>query len=73
VEAGGNNHGASFSANRNACLNDLVSAYLRDGTRPASRPGPDATCAANPAPEPAAVTSPATVRNAVAADAVWAR
>jgi pimeloyl-ACP methyl ester carboxylesterase len=55
LEKGGNNHGASLSANGNACLNELVSAYLGDGTRPAARPGADAVCAANPAPEPAFV------------------
>ncbi|MBC6460028.1 alpha/beta hydrolase [Actinomadura sp. HBU206391] len=56
LEKGGNNHGASLSGNGNACLNDLVSAYLGSGTRPASRPGPDAVCAAKPAPGPAVVT-----------------
>ena len=52
LEAGGNNQSASLSANNNACLNGYVSAYLRDGTRPAAQPGVDATCAARPAPVP---------------------
>jgi pimeloyl-ACP methyl ester carboxylesterase len=57
LEAGGNNHGASLSANRNACLNDIVSAYLGKGVRPSSKKGADATCAAMPAPDPTAATA----------------
>lgn len=52
VELGGNNHGVSLSLNANACLNFLVSSYLKSGTRPASRNGIDATCKANPDPVP---------------------
>ncbi|GLW62653.1 peptidase [Actinomadura rubrobrunea] len=63
LELGGNNHGASISANRNQCMNDHVAAFLRDGTLPASRKGADAFCKANPAPNPteaAAQTTAAT-------------
>lgn len=52
LETGGVFHGASLTANGNTCLNDLVSAYLRDGTRPAAAWGIDQTCAAPPRPVP---------------------
>ncbi|MFJ9822157.1 alpha/beta fold hydrolase [Streptomyces sp. NPDC101151] len=65
LELGGNNHGASLSANGNACLNGYVSAYLKDGTRPASEAGVDATCRANPEPDP---TAPARSSAALAAE-----
>ena len=54
LELGGNNHGASLSANGNACLNSYVSAYLKDGTRPGSPGEVDAYCQANPDPVPPA-------------------
>ncbi|MFD4413419.1 MULTISPECIES: alpha/beta fold hydrolase [unclassified Streptomyces] len=53
LEQGGHNVGAALSANNNACLNAYVSDYLRDGTRPASRSGVDATCEAAADPVPA--------------------
>jgi pimeloyl-ACP methyl ester carboxylesterase len=43
VEVGGGNHGISLSGNE--CLDGYLAAYLTDGTLPASRRGPDATCA----------------------------
>ncbi|WP_206664142.1 alpha/beta hydrolase [Thermomonospora catenispora] len=52
LEQGGHNVGAALSANDNACLNAHVSDYLRDGTRPASQAGVDATCPAPPDPVP---------------------
>jgi pimeloyl-ACP methyl ester carboxylesterase len=54
LERGGVFHGASLTANANACLNGHVIAYLRDGTRPTSANGVDAHCDANPLPDPAA-------------------
>ncbi|HEX2312673.1 MAG TPA: alpha/beta hydrolase [Thermomonospora sp.] len=54
LERGGNNHGASLSPNRNACLNGIVAGYLGTGVRPASRKGADAFCKATPAPDPTA-------------------
>ncbi|MCO5998487.1 alpha/beta hydrolase [Actinoallomurus rhizosphaericola] len=54
LERGGDNVDASLSANGNACLNDYVSSYLRDGTRPAAEKGTDAVCQANPEPNPTA-------------------
>lgn len=53
VERDGHSLGAALSANNNTCLDAYVSDYLRDGTRPASRWGTDATCeaAADPVPE----------------------
>jgi pimeloyl-ACP methyl ester carboxylesterase len=54
LERGGNFHGTALSPNGNPCMNGYVIAYLKDGTRPASRKGVDASCEANPAPEPAA-------------------
>lgn len=53
LEKGGHNVGAALSANNNACLNKYVGDFLRDGTRPASRSGADATCKASPDPVPA--------------------
>ncbi|MEU6406766.1 alpha/beta fold hydrolase [Streptomyces sp. NPDC046985] len=52
VELGGHNVGSALSANNNACLNAYASDYFRDGARPASRWGVDATCqaAADPVP-----------------------
>lgn len=64
LERGGNFHGASLTANDNACLNGHVAAYLRDGTRPAPAKGPDATCAASPPPEPETPASGAGARDA---------
>ncbi|MFJ5265775.1 alpha/beta fold hydrolase [Streptomyces sp. NPDC088387] len=54
LEAKGHNVGAALSANNNTCLNTYVGDFLRDGTRPASRKGIDATCqaAADPVPTP---------------------
>ncbi|MEW2353476.1 alpha/beta hydrolase [Spirillospora sp. NPDC029432] len=59
LELGGVFHGASLTANANACVNGHVIAYLRDGTRPASREGADARCAAGPEPDPAVPAVPA--------------
>ncbi|WP_214410898.1 alpha/beta hydrolase [Sphaerisporangium fuscum] len=53
VEAGGGNHGISL--NGNTCLDGYLAAYLADGSLPASRPGPDATCAPPADPVPPAV------------------
>lgn len=50
VEDGGGNHGVTLAGNE--CIDRHLSAYLTDGTVPASRPGPDATCAPSPDPEP---------------------
>jgi pimeloyl-ACP methyl ester carboxylesterase len=57
VEVGGGNHGISLSGND--CLDTHLAAYLTDGTVPASRPGPDATCATlgDPAPPQANVAA----------------
>ncbi|MFF5337838.1 alpha/beta fold hydrolase [Streptomyces sp. NPDC013181] len=52
VELGGHNVGSALSANNNACLNTHVSDYLRDGTRPTSWWGIDATCQAPADPVP---------------------
>lgn len=52
LELDGNNIGASLSANADACLNSYVTAYFRDGSRPASTGGTDAYCQANPGPVP---------------------
>ncbi|WP_335979350.1 alpha/beta fold hydrolase [Streptomyces sp. CA2R106] len=54
VEHGGFEHETSMSRNANACMNAYVSAFFKDGSRPAAGPGADATCAANPAPAPPA-------------------
>lgn len=51
VESGGGNHGISLSGN--ACLDEYLVDYLRDGSLPRSRPGADASCRALPDPEPA--------------------
>ncbi len=51
VQAGGHNHGVTFSGDE--CVDERVAAYLGGGGLPPSRPGPDATCKAGPAPEPA--------------------
>ena len=48
VEDGGGNHGVTLAGNE--CIDRHLSAYLTDGTVPASRPGPDATCAPCPTP-----------------------
>lgn len=48
VEEGGGNHGISLSGNK--CLDEKVSAYLETGR------AADATCPAQPAPKPAALT-----------------
>ncbi|MFF3646581.1 alpha/beta fold hydrolase [Streptomyces sp. NPDC002564] len=52
LERGGYEHETSLSRNANTCINALVGAYLKDGTRPAPGKGADATCQANPAPVP---------------------
>ncbi|WAX76377.1 alpha/beta hydrolase [Streptomyces sp. KMM 9044] len=52
LERNGYEHETSLSRNANTCVNGYVSAYLRDGSRPASGKGADATCEANPAPVP---------------------
>ncbi|MFZ3597761.1 alpha/beta fold hydrolase [Streptomyces sp. BH104] len=52
LEKGGHNVGAALSANNNACLNGYVGDFLRDGTRPASVSGVDATCQASADPVP---------------------
>ncbi|MEU5878279.1 alpha/beta hydrolase [Spirillospora sp. NPDC047279] len=57
LERGGNNHGTSLTPNANQCMNDWVSKYLANGALPASRKGEDATCKANPAPDPTAVST----------------
>lgn len=54
VQSGGRNHGVSLSGD--ACVDRRVSAYLGGGALPPNRPGPDATCKAGPAPEPATGT-----------------
>ncbi|MGW7440716.1 alpha/beta fold hydrolase [Streptomyces sp. NPDC054849] len=54
LEQGGHSVGAALSANNNACLNTHVSNYLRDGTRPSSKWGVDATCQAAADPVPTA-------------------
>lgn len=53
LENNGYEHETSLSRNANTCINAHVSAYLEDGTRPASAKGADAACDANPAPVPA--------------------
>ncbi len=52
LEREGHNVGAALSANNNACLNQYVGDFLRDGTRPASRKGTDAVCQASPTRRP---------------------
>ncbi|MFH8612597.1 alpha/beta hydrolase [Streptomyces sp. NPDC018029] len=52
VEREGYEHETSLSRNANACVNDLVGAYLKDGSRPAATRGADATCQAGPQPVP---------------------
>ncbi|TYK48277.1 alpha/beta hydrolase [Actinomadura decatromicini] len=56
AQAGGRNHGVSLSGDK--CVDGAVAAYLADGRVPASRPGPDASCAAPREPEPAASKRP---------------
>ncbi|MGI5118589.1 alpha/beta hydrolase [Marinactinospora thermotolerans] len=54
VEEGGVSHGVSF--NGNDCVDDVVTAYLREGVLPAAGGGgggADLTCAALPQPDPA--------------------
>ncbi|MEV1026995.1 alpha/beta hydrolase [Streptomyces sp. NPDC050264] len=53
LEQGGHNVGAALSANNNPCLNTYVGDYLRNGSRPASVKGVDATCQASADPVPA--------------------
>jgi len=50
VEDGGGNHGITLAGNE--CADGYLAAYLRDGTVPPNRPGPDALCAPLPDPEP---------------------
>jgi pimeloyl-ACP methyl ester carboxylesterase len=57
LERGGNFHGTSLTANANACMNDWVAGYLRDGTLPDAADGPDAYCEASAPPEPDPETS----------------
>ncbi|WP_225993947.1 alpha/beta fold hydrolase [Actinomadura rudentiformis] len=66
LELGGNNHGTALTPNANQCMNDWVSKYLATGALPGSKKGADATCKANPAPNPTA----ATVKSAPADDPV---
>ncbi|GAB3258777.1 alpha/beta fold hydrolase [Kineosporia babensis] len=54
LERDGNFHGSSLTGNANACMNAYVSNYLKDGSRPTAKRGADASCAASPAPVPAA-------------------
>jgi pimeloyl-ACP methyl ester carboxylesterase len=51
VQAGGRDHGVTLGGDE--CVDGAVAAYFAAGRVPASRPGPDAECAAGPAPEPA--------------------
>ncbi|AAZ54788.1 putative secreted peptidase [Thermobifida fusca YX] len=56
IEDGGVDHGISLSGN--PCIDDTLTAYLRDGTLPAAQGGADGadlTCAARPLPEPSPV------------------
>ncbi|WP_233358589.1 alpha/beta hydrolase [Thermomonospora amylolytica] len=50
VQRGGGNHGISLSGD--VCVDKAVLAYLRDGTLPADRKGPDRTCRAPASPRP---------------------
>lgn len=65
LERGGMSHGVAFLRG-NACIDGHVAAYLADGTLPADRPGPDATCDTIPEPVPL-TTSAAAPSSAVAA------
>ncbi|GAA0577126.1 alpha/beta hydrolase [Actinomadura livida] len=56
VQAGGGNHGVTLGGDR--CVDGAVAAYFAGGDLPASRPGPDASCEAGPAPEPAKAAKP---------------
>lgn len=64
VQAGGHNHGVSLSGDR--CVDRAVAAYLGGGKVPASRPGPDAECKAEPASDPATGATPARTEHAPA-------
>ncbi|GAA2574841.1 alpha/beta hydrolase [Actinomadura fulvescens] len=50
VQVGGGNHGVALGGDR--CIDKAVAAYLRDGSLPRRRPGPDASCPAGKPPEP---------------------
>ena len=50
VEQGGGNHGVTLVGN--SCLDQHLATYLGTGKLPPNRPGPDATCAPLPDPEP---------------------
>ncbi|SEG62448.1 alpha/beta hydrolase fold [Thermomonospora echinospora] len=50
VQQGGGNHGLSLSGDR--CVDGSVLAYLRGGTLPSDRPGPDLVCAPPAPPKP---------------------
>ena len=52
AEPGGTTHADSL--NGNACVDDTIAAYLKDGSLPARKAGdgPDATCAPLPVPTP---------------------
>lgn len=52
LERDGFNHEVALMANGNECMNAYVSDYLRDGTRPPSGKGADASCASVPLPDP---------------------
>ncbi|WP_018655228.1 alpha/beta hydrolase [Actinomadura flavalba] len=56
VQRGGGDHGVTFGGD--ACVDGAVAAYLRDGTMPESRPGPDTTCTAPPPPTARQAASP---------------
>ena len=66
VQTGGGDHGVSMSGDE--CVDAAVAAYLGGGELPASRPGPDAECAAGPPPEaaPAAAGKPGDPEHAAA-------
>lgn len=65
VETGGVNHGVSISANANACLNDIVARYFGSGVLPRQRKGVDATCKANPLPDPNKPVAPTALESPV--------
>ncbi|MFI0354064.1 alpha/beta hydrolase [Actinomadura sp. 9N407] len=57
VQAGGGNHGIAMNGDK--CLDGAVAAYFKDGSLPADRPGPDASCPAGKPPAPARTERPA--------------
>lgn len=50
VQLGGGNHGVALGGDQ--CVDKAVTAYLRDGSLPPDKKGPDSTCQAGPSPEP---------------------